>query len=195
MRIASEDVRIRPRSARDVDPLIEVLWAQQPATRYPVRSSLPFPASQFLHADDAVAAWTAEVEGRPVGHACWLRSLDAAAQVGVDRATGRSSTAAEACATAHGCTVDELGWVSALFVDPAVRGLGVGSRLLAAVVADIRRSGMHPCLEVVDLNEAALRRYRADGWREVLRARPAWLAEAVDDAAVGTTTMVLRSAA
>lgn len=189
------DVVVRARRPTDLDALADILWAQQPRTRYPVRSTLPFPTARFLHADDADGAWTAAVDGRPVGHACWLQSPDAAAQLGVDPATGDARTAADACADAHGCAPDGLGWVSALFVDPAMRGRGVGRMLLAAVVDDIRGAGLHPCLEVVDLNEAAVRRYRADGWRTVLRARPGWLASAVDDDSIGTSTMVLLSTA
>jgi len=187
---------IRPRVVADVSPLVDLLWAQQPATRYPVRDSLPFPVEDFLHVHDAAAAWTAELDGRVVGHACWLRTPpSAAAQRGVETSTGATRTAAEACASAHGCDEDELAWVSALFVDPAARGHGLGPRLLATLVAGIRDAGLHPCLEVVDLNPAALRRYRSDGWLEVLRATPEWLTAATDDPSLGTTTMVLLPAA
>lgn len=185
------DVRIRRRRDEDVAPLVDVLWAQQPATRYPVRDSLPFPASEFLHAHDAAAAWTVEVDGRPLGHACWVPRVSAADDRGLEPATGRSTTAGAACAAAHGCGVDELAWVSSLFLAPSLHGLGLGTRLLATVVADIRAAGLHPCLEVVDLNPGAARRYVADGWRAVLRAHPAWLVAAAGDPAVGTTTMVL----
>ncbi|MFC7431025.1 MULTISPECIES: GNAT family N-acetyltransferase [unclassified Agrococcus] len=182
---------IRSRDAGDLPALVDALLRQQPVTRYPLRNPLPFPAEEFLHAHDAAEAWTAQVDGVPVGHACWLREPAAASQRGVHPSTGAQATAAEACAAAHGCRVDELGWVSALFVDPSARGMGLGPRLLATVVAGIREAGLHACLEVVDLNEAAMRRYRADGWREVLRARPPWLADAVADEEVGTSTMVL----
>ena len=185
------DVAIRPRRDEDAAPLVDVLWAQQAATRYPVRDSLPFPVEEFLHAHDAAAAWTVEVDGRPMGHACWVPRVSAADDLGVEPSTGRTTTAAEACATAHACGVDELAWVSSLFLAPSLQGRGLGTRLLATVVADIRAAERHPCLEVVDLNPAARRRYRADGWREVLRAHPSWLAGAVSDPSVGTTTMVL----
>ncbi|GAA2171840.1 hypothetical protein GCM10009846_07390 [Agrococcus versicolor] len=189
--MSAQPTAIRSRVAGDLPDLVAALWRQQPATRYPLRNPLPFPAEDFLHADDAAAAWTAHAGGRILGHACWLRAPAAAAQHGVDPATGARSTAAEACAAAHACDVDELAWVSALFVDPAARGVGLGPRLLATVVDDIRARGLRPCLEVVDVNEAAVRRYRADGWRTVLRSRPAWLAETIDDPDVGTSTMVL----
>ncbi|QCR18742.1 GNAT family N-acetyltransferase [Agrococcus sp. SGAir0287] len=185
----TQDATIRRRRDEDVAPLVDVLWAQQPQTRYPVRDSLPFPVEEFLHAHDAAGAWTVELDGRALGHACWVPTVAASDDRGVDP-TGRLTTAAEACAAAHGCGVDELAWVSSLFLAPELRGMGLASRLLATVVADVQGAGRHPCLEVVDLNPAALRRYRADGWREVLRAHPAWLRAATGDATLGTTTMV-----
>ncbi len=189
--MSAPQATIRPRVDADLPGLVEALMRQQPVTRYPLRDPLPFPPERFLHAHDAAAAWTAEAGAELVGHATWLRDPASASQRGVHPVSGVATTAAEACASAHGCRVDELGWVSALFVTPAARGMGLGPRLLATVVDDIRAAGLHPCLEVLDLNEAAARRYRADGWQEVLRARPDWLADAVDDPAVGTSTMVL----
>ena len=47
-----------------------MLLARQHLTRYPFRDPLPFPVERFLHAEDAVVAWTAEVDGRPAGHVC-----------------------------------------------------------------------------------------------------------------------------
>jgi GNAT superfamily N-acetyltransferase len=138
---------------------------QQSLTRYPFRDPLPVPPEQFLHADDALAAWTAEVGGRPAGHVCRV-------------ASPRGPSAAEmneACARAHGCSVEELGWVSTLFVDPAARGLGIGRALVDTVVDDMRATGLRPCLEVLPLHSAALSLYESAGWQEVLRLRPEWL--------------------
>lgn len=89
---------------------------------------------RFLHAHDARAAWTAELDGRPVGHVCRLAPGDDA----------ESARMNEACAQAHGCDVDELGWVATLFTAADIRGLGVGRALLDAVVDDMRGSGMRP---------------------------------------------------
>ena len=138
---------------------------QQSLTRYPFRDPLPVPPEQFLHADDALAAWTAELDGRPVGHVCRVWSPRGPEAEAMNRA----------CARAHGCAVEELGWVSTLFVDPATRGLGIGRALVGTVVADMREAGLRPCLEVLPVHSAALALYRADGWQEVLRLRPEWL--------------------
>jgi GNAT superfamily N-acetyltransferase len=163
--VTEPTVRIRSRSPDDVPALVHVLMAQQSTTRYPFRDPLPIPPEQFLHAHDAVAAWTAEVGGRPVGHVCRVRSPRGPS----------ADEMSQACAGAHGCAVDELGWVSTLFVDPAARGLGIGRALVDTVVADMRAAGLRPCLEVLPVHSAALALYESSGWREVLRLRPEWL--------------------
>jgi GNAT superfamily N-acetyltransferase len=163
--VLSTAVRIRPRRADDVPALVDVLMSQQRLTRYPFRDPLPVPPEQFLHADDALAAWTAELDGRPVGHVCRVRSPRGPEAEAMNRA----------CARGHGCAVEELGWVSTLFVDPAARGLGIGRALVGTVVADMREVGLRPCLEVLPVHSAALALYEADGWQEVLRLRPEWL--------------------
>lgn len=178
-------VTIRPRHPDDLPELARVLFAQQAETRYPVRDPLPIPVAEFLHAEDAAAAWTAEHEGRVVGHVC---------RTGPVHGYAEADAMNTACAEAYGCTVAELAWVSTLFVDPATRGLGVGRALLATVVDDIAARGLRPCLEVLDLHGAAGRLYRSTGWVDVLRTRPAWLAGAVDDPEVGVSTMVLPDA-
>ncbi|MBN9111735.1 MAG: hypothetical protein J0I34_23485 [Pseudonocardia sp.] len=76
-----------------------------------------------------------------------------------------------ACAAAHGCRVDELGWVNTLFVGTGVHGLGVGRLLLETVVADLREHDLRPCPEVLAVHDAAARLYVAAGWREVHRLR------------------------
>lgn len=181
-----EPVRVRRRRADDLPALAEALLAQQPTTRYPFRDPLPMPVEQFLHADDALSAWTAEIGGRPVGHVC--RTGPAA---GFDDAAALN----DACAAAHGCPVDALGWVSTLFVGAEGRGRGVGRLLLDAVVDDIRSAGLHPCLEVLPMHAAALALYRRSGWSEVLTLRPAWLREAAGEEGPNVVVMVLPAGA
>jgi GNAT superfamily N-acetyltransferase len=175
-------VNVRRRRPSDIPALAELLFDQQPISRYPFRDPLPWPVEQFLHADDAVAAWTAELDGRPVGHVCRLRPP-----------TGfrHASEMNDACAEAHGCTVAELAWVSTLFVGPEVRGRGAGLLLLDTVVDDIRAAGLHPCLEVLPYDPAALRLYEATGWREVMRLRPSWLRQAAGEGGPDVVVMVL----
>lgn len=179
-------VVVRPRHPRDIPALVEVLLAQQSSSRYPFRDPLPMPVEQFLHADDAVAAWTAELDGRPVGQVCRLGPVQ-----GFDDADEMN----RACAEAHGCAVDELSWVSTLFVGLDARGTGVGKLLLQAVVDDIRAAGLHPCLEVLAVHPAAAALYESTGWREVMRLRPAWLLEAAGEDGPDVRVMALISPA
>lgn len=165
-------VVVRPRVPSDIAPLAEALLAQQSSTRYPFRNPLPIPVEDFLHASDAVAAWAAEVDGMPVGHVCRLGPVS-----GFPEAASMN----DACAQAHGCEVEELAWVSTLFVGLSGRGLGVGGLLHDTVVADIRTAGLRPCLEVLPVHAAAVGLYRSRGWREIATVRPQWLVGAGGD--------------
>lgn len=166
--------------------LVEALFAQQAGTRYPVRDPLPIPGEVFLHADDtpqpALGAFAAELDGAVVGHGCWLGPLTGGADAEAMNAI---------CAAAHGCPVEELGWISSLFVAAAARGTGLGRRLLTAVIDDVVAAGRRPCLEVVPLHGAALALYRASGWREVGSVRPGWLVDHLGDAAPDVLIFVL----
>ena len=171
-------VEVRARTSADLPVLADLLWDQQPESSYPVRNPLPMPTATFLHADDADAAWTATVDGRPAGHVC--------------RTTGHPDPGVEqACAAAHGCAVDELGWVSTLFVGRDARGLGIGRQLLSTVVADLQASGRRPCLEVYPAHPAALGLYLDTGWREVTATRPEWLRSVRGDEGPDMLVLVL----
>jgi GNAT superfamily N-acetyltransferase len=175
-------MKVRPRRREDIAALADVLMDQQPDTRYPFRDPLPMPVEQFLHADDAVAAWTAEVDGHPAGHVCRVGPL-----AGFPGATEMN----RACATAHGCAVEQLAWVSKLFVGREARGTGLGRMLLGTVLDDIREAGLFPCLQVLPTHEDALSLYESTGWREVMRVRPEWLTRAAGDAGPDVLVMVL----
>lgn len=173
---------IRPRRPDDLPALAEVLLAQQAVSRYPFRDPLPIPVEQFLHAEDAVAAWVAEVDGSVIGHVCRT-----APPTGFPEAAEMNG----ACAAAYACDVDELSWVSTLFVGLGARGLGVGRRLLETVVTDMRDHRLRPCLEVLAVHPAALSLYESTGWRPVLRQRPGWLRAAAGDEVPDVLVMVL----
>jgi len=69
--------------------------------------------------------------------------------------------------------------------------LGVGRALLRTAVTGIGRAGLRPCLEVLPVHAAALAMYESDGWREVLRVRPAWLRAAAGDEVPDVRVLVL----
>ena len=174
-------VALRPRRAADIPALVDVLREQQPTSRYPFRDPLPIPVERFFHTDDAVGAWTAELDGRPVGHVCHTGPPD-----GFPGAAEMNRV----CALAHGCEVEQLAWISTLFVALELRGRGVGRRLLSTAVDDIRRAGLRPCLEVLPVHPAALALYTSTGWRKVMQVRPEWLVSVMGDEGPDVTVMV-----
>ena len=175
-------IEVRRRRPEDLEELTEVLVAQQPSTRYPFRNPLPIPIHDFLHADDADGAWTAEIDGAPVGHIVYTRDRDDFPGLAEMTRT---------CAGAHGCDADRLAWISAFFVAGDRRGKGIGRSLLTTAVDEIRRSGLHPCLEVLPVHPGALALYASTGWREVMRLRPDWLTSEQGDEGPDVLVMVL----
>ncbi len=171
MRRAVSDLVVRPRRDDDLPALAQVLTAQQAVARYPVRWPLPFPVEQFIAREQDLAAWTAELDGRPVGH------------VAVQRADQVFTPAplVEPWVGGHGLPVDRLGVLGTLFVDPGVRRRGLGRRLHDTAVDWLREQGLAPCLDVVPSHAAALQMYAGLGWREVGRMRPHWLPDAEPD--------------
>jgi GNAT superfamily N-acetyltransferase len=162
--------------------LAEVLLAQQPETRYPFRDPLPVPINDFLHAHDAVRAWTAELAGQPVGHVC---------RTGPARGFPAVNILNEVCAAAHACHTSDLAWVSTLFVAAGARRLGIGRRMMEVVVDDALSSGLRPCLEVLPTHPGAMSLYLAMGWRVVRRLRPDWLRAVVGEEGPDVHVMVL----
>jgi len=150
---------IRPRRDIDVPVLADLLTEQQPASRYPYRWPLPFPVEAFLVRDHEQAAWVAELDGTAVGHVM-VGSVES--ELSAEEFRGRT-----------GCA--EPAVVSAMFVDAAVRGRGVGGLLLDTAVAWARERGRVPVLDVVPLPDTALEFYRHRGWVEIARRRVDWL--------------------
>jgi ribosomal protein S18 acetylase RimI-like enzyme len=141
-------VQVRPRTDADMDRVVDALRAVYAFDGYPGR--WPDDAAGWLRTRDPYAAWVAERGTDVVGHVV-LRS-----------AAGRRPAEVWSAATGqdqHSCAV-----VSRLFVVPAARGTGLGRELMATVVAEARRRGLHPVLDVVDTDVAAIRLYERLGW-------------------------------
>lgn len=154
-------VTIRDRRPDDLPILVDLLAAQQPATSYPQRWPLPFPPEEFLVRPGEVAAWVAVDGDAVVGH------------VSVTELTG--GRMAEEWHRATGRPADGLGEVSVLFVARGRGGSGIGGALLDTALAEIRRLGLTPMLDVVGEDTSAGHFYRRRGWRTVGTARPPWL--------------------
>lgn len=167
-----KEINLRPRRHEDLPALVDALARQQPASRYPVRWPLPFPAEDFIARAGEVAAFTA-VESRdgkpePVGHV-------SACRVELDDSSFEGDDITRLWMAGHSRPVDELGTVSALFLAPEAQHCGIGSRLLAAAVEALRTAGLAPCLDFTPSSSSAETLYRARGWRVVGGARPYWL--------------------
>ncbi len=67
---------------------------------------------------------------------------------------------------AHPCMTPGLWCLHKVFVDPACRGRGVGSRLFEVLLAEIDRLGVAVFLTVDPANEAAIRLYESWGFVE-----------------------------
>jgi GNAT superfamily N-acetyltransferase len=152
---------VRARRAPDIPALADVLAAQQPHSGYPQNWPLPIPVEDFIARSDEDAAWSAELDGRVVGHVAVAR-----VQPGLEGDLWTAGT---------GRPVHELAAVSVLFVDHTVQGQGVGKALLATAVEAIRGSGRLPVLDVVQETERAVELYRRSGWQVVGEGRPRWL--------------------
>ncbi|GAA3614522.1 hypothetical protein GCM10022199_18280 [Marihabitans asiaticum] len=144
-----------------------LLARQQPSSRYPFQWPLPYPVEDFVVRPGELAAAVAEHDGEIVGHVS-VTSLIASTASGdvataFERATGRPAA--------------ELAAVSVLFVDPGVRGEGVGRRLLETAARHIRALGRQPVLDVVPTHLNAVRLYRHLGWIDIGTMRPGWLDE------------------
>ena len=164
------NITIRPRRDDDLPALGRALVEQQSASGYPHRDPLPIPAEEFIARSGALATWTAEVDGEPVGHVAVLPVRD----------DGREPELARLWRVGHGLPAEELGEVGVYFTSSSVRGAGVGSALMRAALADLEERGLAPCLDVVPTG-TAVDYYRRSGWVEVGGTRPSWLADDAPD--------------
>lgn len=108
---------------------------------------------EFLMPTDAFDAWVAVLDGDVVGHVV-LRPSSAPAS-------------ASLAASELGVDVHSLAFVARLLVAPRARRRGVAGALLDHAVADARRRGHVPVLDVVRRDAGALALYEARGWRRL----------------------------
>ncbi|GEQ14626.1 hypothetical protein KLO01_26730 [Knoellia locipacati] len=152
---------IRERQPDDLPVLVTLLGEQQPATSYPQRWPLPYPAEEFIVRPGELAAWVALDDGEVVGHVSVTALTDGRMAADWVEATGLPS--------------DGVAEVSVLFVAGGRHGAGIGGMLLDTAMAEIRGRGLTPMLDVVGEDTSAGLFYRRRGWRTVGRARPPWL--------------------
>lgn len=152
-------ISLRNRHPDDLPALTAALAAQQPTSGYPHRWPLPFPVEEFIVRPDQDRAWVAVVDDVVAGHVAVGRVAGEEAQPFLE-------------ATGHTDPYD-LALVGVLFVDPSVKGQGVGGALIAEAVAWARAEQRLPVLDV--LAGPAVSVYLHLGWEPIGELRPAWL--------------------
>lgn len=130
---------------------------------------LPFPPETFIMRPHELGAWTAALEGVPLGHISLRRVVPG----GQSRSWGEDELA-HIWAHAHHRPVSELACISAFFVATTAQRKGVGRRLLETAVARGKGGGFALCLDNV-VRGRAVAVYEQAGWRVVGQFRPPWL--------------------
>ncbi|MFJ3957143.1 GNAT family N-acetyltransferase [Arthrobacter sp. NPDC090010] len=155
------DFTIRPRTARDLPALAELLERQQPVSRYPAVWPFPGGVESFLVRTTERGSWVAELaDGTLAGHVS-ITLVD-------DDGLGRH------WADALDAEIDDLRCVSALFTDPDLAGAGIGSALLDHATQRASADGGRPVLDVVAASERPVALYQRRGWRIIATVQAHW---------------------
>ncbi|MDA8264048.1 MAG: GNAT family N-acetyltransferase [Actinomycetota bacterium] len=141
-------VVVRERQDTDVDACGDLLRITHHQDGYPAR--LPDDPCDFIRSRDAIGAWVATCGDEVVGH------------VALRRSSSRPVMALAAERT--GLPASDYGVVGRLVVAPAVRGHGVGRRLLSTAASQARARGLRPLLDVNAAQAAAVSLYERAGW-------------------------------
>ncbi|MET8507746.1 GNAT family N-acetyltransferase [Streptomyces sp. NPDC004787] len=147
---------VRPRTPADLASCVELLSDVHHRDGYPV--NWPARPAEWLASGDTLGAWVAELDGRVAGHAVLSRPTD-------------DDLAAHAWRERGGT---EPGVVGRLFVGPAARGHRLGAALVGHAATEARRRGLHPVLDVVASDRAAIALYERAGWRLLTTATRQW---------------------
>ncbi|MFD5131216.1 GNAT family N-acetyltransferase [Streptomyces olindensis] len=150
---------VRRRTVRDLEECVRVLEDVHQSDGYPV--NWPERPGEWLSHASLLGAWVAELDGRLVGHVSLSRSRkgDLAARLWSERNGVRRELA----------TV-----VSRLFVAPQARGHRIGALLIGRAVEEAQRLGLHPVLDVVTSDTAAVALYERLGWELLATVEQRW---------------------
>jgi len=141
---------VRPREDGDLDALVAELEAVHREDRYP--AYWPREPARWLSPRGLFGAWVAEAGSRVAGHVA-VAAVDGGHAAEVWRTVGLAP--------------EELASMSRLFVAPAERGAGLGQALVDAACEEAARRGLHPVLDVVETNRAAIALYERRGWERI----------------------------
>jgi GNAT superfamily N-acetyltransferase len=139
---------VRSRTADDLAACVSLVLEVNRTDGYP--GHLPADVEQFVAPPYERLAWVAERDGQVVGH------------VALHEAAGDPTF--DAAHRATGLDADRLAVLARLFVSPAVRHAGVGSRLVGAATGHARGEGRRVVLDVVRSFSGPVAFYEALGW-------------------------------
>jgi GNAT superfamily N-acetyltransferase len=153
--------RVRPRTDDDVEACVRILAEVHRSGGYPV--NWPARPGEWLTQASELGGWIAERDGRVAGHVGL--SLSADGDVAPVLWSERNGTPREQAAV-----------VGRLFVAPQARGHGIGALLMGRVVEEARHRGLHPVLDVVASDTAAVALYERLGWTRLATVEQRWSA-------------------
>ncbi|MFD1661557.1 GNAT family N-acetyltransferase [Streptomyces caeni] len=150
---------VRHRTEGDLEECVRVLAQVHQGDCYPV--NWPERPGEWLSHASLLGSWIAELDGRLVGHVSLSRSRegDLAAQLWSER---------------HGVRRELAAVVSRLFVAPQARGHGIGALLMSRAMEEAQRRGLHPVLDVVTADTAAVALYERLGWELMATVEQRW---------------------
>ena len=146
------EVRLRRPTAADLDALAELhAWSWR-VTYGPLLTDAE---RALLTVEERRRLWERVLSAPAPREGSWVAELDARV---VGLVFGGRSHDADA--------TPEIGEIHAIHVEPGLHGHGIGGRLLAAGVADLRAAGFRDAtLWVIRENHEARRFYEGQGWR------------------------------
>jgi GNAT superfamily N-acetyltransferase len=154
------EAAVQRRDPADLEAAAAVLAEVHAADGYPV--TWPERPAEWLAQPSQLAAWVARLNRRVVGHIALTSG-----EGGKDGAPGEWSRLT-------GTPVADTAVISRLFVSPSARGHGVGALLLSAAVREARERGLHPVLDVVSTDTAAVALYERLGWQRLATLDQQW---------------------
>ncbi|MFD7996148.1 GNAT family N-acetyltransferase [Streptomyces mexicanus] len=151
--------RVRRRTDGDVEKCVRTLAEVHQRDGYPV--NWPEQPDEWLSHASVWGAWVAELGDRVVGHVSLSRSGEGDLAPGLWSDRNRASK-------------DLTAVVSRLFVAPQARGHGIGALLIGRAVKEARERGLHPVLDVVASDTAAVALYERLGWELMATVEQRW---------------------
>ncbi|MGL5829701.1 MAG: GNAT family N-acetyltransferase [Angustibacter sp.] len=138
---------IRPRTDDDLPALAAALVEVHAIDGYPVEG-VDDPLA-WLDLPNAIGAWTAELDGEPVGHVALTEP-------------GPGDEASRQFVELHGPQPTAV--LGRLFVSPAARGQGLAEQLTRTAMTAAADAGRRAVLDVMQKDHAAIRLYERLGW-------------------------------